>query len=298
MTWCVTEHAPDPSASQWYNLAANVANAFEAGRCTGGVLKETGELPDINLILVGAVKPITALGHLSRAVTNRDGAVEALGVAVSQSRRLLIRKITLQQVKGFEEVEVDFSTDSPLGGAWTCLAGINGAGKSTILQAIALALLGRRRAPELGFERLARMARRTLPRSDQARRSRASVVEAQIRLTLIDNGVERELVVPLGLDGVDEKRLVNLRGYSAMEQVWEHLAESLVVGYGATRNISDIQDTRGVSYSLQARRVMTLFDPLMQIASADVLLKGGAVLAPTLETLAQLVSDVMVDEEG
>ena len=53
-----------------------------------------------------------------------------------------LNRLKLNNFKCFQSLDLDFSIkDSILGGSWTCIAGINGAGKSTILEAIALCLL-------------------------------------------------------------------------------------------------------------------------------------------------------------
>ena len=57
---------------------------------------------------------------------------------------------------------------------------------------------------------------------------------------------------------------------------WDDLRESLgagvVVGYGATRNLSSRQSDANDSQSAGLRQLRTLFEPLAQLASADVLL--------------------------
>src|SRR6266481_4471411 len=50
--------------------------------------------------------------------------------------RVLIDEILIRNFKHIEELRIDLAGRSDLGGNWTCIAGINGAGKSTILQAI------------------------------------------------------------------------------------------------------------------------------------------------------------------
>lgn len=60
-----------------------------------------------------------------------------------------IRKIVIENIRCFERVDLDLTRpDGSLAG-WTVVAGLNGAGKSTFLKAIALALAGPRTADKL-----------------------------------------------------------------------------------------------------------------------------------------------------
>src|SRR5207253_5187566 len=58
----------------------------------------------------------------------------------------------------------------------------------------------------------------------------------------------------------------------AMRALWEELRSCVILAYGATRNLSDFVDSRYSHLSPDARRVMTLFDPLTQVTSAEFLL--------------------------
>ena len=58
-----------------------------------------------------------------------------------------IKRLQIRNVRGFGEVDLDFTRpDGSLSG-WTVLAGRNGSGKSTLLKAIALAWSGTSKAP-------------------------------------------------------------------------------------------------------------------------------------------------------
>ncbi len=280
--WVITAHGvgkPDES-----NLRPNLGNAFEAGRCYGAVLAAGGE-PQLAIVRVGAVPPIVALEHLTRAADSIDTAVDLLGVSSTGPLRLV--SVSLRDVKCFTSITLPLSTESPLGGAWTCLAGVNGAGKSTVLQAIAMALLGRQRAPELGLARVSRMVRRSTKK-----------LSPEIRLTVADGGVTRDLVLPLSAtSGIDDRRLAAMTDQASVDQLWEQMDSRLVVSYGATRNISD---TPGAvqSMSPSAHRQLTLFDPLAQIVSAEALTIGGARFRPVLATIAMLVAAVLDEPDS
>jgi hypothetical protein len=65
----------------------------------------------------------------------------------------------LKNFRCFSELALDLDRPSTLGGYWTCLAGINGSGKSSILQAICIGLLSQSTVHELGGGLLERLRR-------------------------------------------------------------------------------------------------------------------------------------------
>ena len=67
--------------------------------------------------------------------------------------------LEIQNFRRIDRIGIDFEPPSRLPGRWICLAGINGAGKTSILQALALALLGEPLYRELGGGRLERFRR-------------------------------------------------------------------------------------------------------------------------------------------
>ncbi|MCP4656923.1 MAG: AAA family ATPase, partial [bacterium] len=201
--------------------------------------------------------------------------------------RLTLERMEIRNFKNIEHLELDFTGRSTLEGTWTCIAGINGSGKTSILQAICILLLGRRRAAELGEERL----RQTLRRVDGNRR------EAELKATLRDGDQVHTLYLPLNESGVDEKKLRSHPDSEAMEELWHRLGSQLLVSYGATRNLSHYRDTRYEDSSREVQRQMTLFDPLSQIAAVDVLLEGGEAARPCLRTLTALLDTVLKDND-
>ena len=146
---------------------------------------------------------------------------------------IYVERVELRNFKMFEHLIVEgIGATSLLGGRWTCLAGINGAGKSTVLQAICIALLGPRQATELGGDRLRKMVRRV--GADRAPGG------AEVAVTVREGSTSHLLVLPLGVSGVEE-------GDSRLTRaapVWDRMRSRLVVSYGATRNIADYGDTR------------------------------------------------------
>jgi hypothetical protein len=290
VVWVITRY--DLRGGDEHNLTPNLANAFEAGRCYGAAVR-AGTRPTLTIIRSVDVPPISALEHLTRVAADAVAAADLLGAPTD--RPLRITRIELRDLKCFRSITVPISTESPLGGAWTCIAGVNGAGKSTILQAIALGLLGRSSAPELGLARLARMVRRD-DRAERATTKIAPTSTTELRITLSDSNVTGEVVLPLGDTGIDERRLAATTDRTAMEQLWERLRGMLLVGYGATRNVSDtLAGSTTTPMSPNAQRQLTLFDPLAQIVSAEALVSGGPRFEPMLRTTATLVT-MLLDE--
>ncbi len=207
--------------------------------------------------------------------------------APSPDQCLILERLELRNFKNIEHLEIDFRVRSSLGGAWTCLAGINGSGKTSILQAISVLLLGRRRATELGEERLRQMLRR----SDGER------FDAELSATISEGPNHHTLYLPISEHGIDEEKLRKHPDADAMEELWRRLGAQLLVSYGATRNLSYHRDTRYADSSREVQRQMTLFDPLTQIAAVDVLLQGGEFARPILRTLKGLLERVLQDNE-
>jgi ABC-type molybdenum transport system ATPase subunit/photorepair protein PhrA len=212
------------------------------------------------------------------------------GTEQSNSRddadRIILESVHIKNFKNVEEIKLNFTRESTLTGHWTCIAGINGAGKSTLLQALCLVLLGSDYVTELGRVRLGRMRRR----------SQSGTADAEIEAIVRQGGVRRRLYLPLSGKGVDEEMLRQQADFPQMQQTWNDLRKQILVCYGASRNVSDYKDPRYESISMAVQRQMTLFDPLTQIASVDVLLKGGREADPVLETLYRVLKVVLGSE--
>lgn len=195
-----------------------------------------------------------------------------------------IDRITIRNFKNIHQLDIQLATVSELPGHWTCIAGLNGAGKSAVLQAIALILLGDRLAPVIGDEWLKR-ARRFADGEPQPAEIRAWVRNGQELI---------ELALPLGPAGVNPKKLETEPSYDAMRTFWDARAEShLLLSYGAGRNLSEYRDSRHATKSPDVRRQMTLFDPLTQVASVEVLLDQGQRAKPVLAMLKRLLDIVL-----
>ncbi|MEM8960269.1 MAG: AAA family ATPase [Acidobacteriota bacterium] len=194
---------------------------------------------------------------------------------------LVVESIRLEDFKSIERFQLDFDGESSLTGDWTCLAGINGAGKSAILQALAIGLMGPTLGLELGSERMRSMIRRGDGASGRAR------IEIGVRHAGRPVTLSVRLSERVGIEAH--------AGDGGMFRVWDDIKNELFVSYGATRNLSSYRDTRYSGLDPLVRRQMTMFDPLTQIASVEVLLDGGRPAA--LGTVVRVLEAVLADNE-
>jgi len=210
--------------------------------------------------------------------------------AAKADELLYVESLHLKNFRCFEELDLRFDHQSRLLGRWTCIAGINGAGKSSILQALGVALLGYPLAVELGGERLKRMRRSVddvRQRAESGVVLRAGEAERQNRLTLAIN--EKGVVAWTG---------ASFEGEAASS--WDEIRPHVIAAYGATRNLSSRTESR--EESLDVRRMITLFDPLSQLAGAEVLLaretNGGPLLPLVQNVLRQVFGAELQIEFG
>lgn len=185
-----------------------------------------------------------------------------------------VENLSLKNFRCFDSLELSFHHQSTLEGRWTCIAGINGAGKSSILQSICIGLLGEQ-AKELGGTLLSRMLR--VKESSDVRAEIAISVRSQ-------SSIEPRIVSAQ----IDSKGLLPAPSVRAISST------VLVVGYGATRNLGSEQDSPLKNMSPEVQRISSLFYPLAQLASADVLIsdrRRGPGLASFFSSLVQQVFD-------
>lgn len=200
-----------------------------------------------------------------------------------------VESISISNFKNIEQLSLDLRGPSSLDGNWTCIAGINGAGKSAILQALCIVLLGERNAAELGSTRLGRMIRRTPDGSLPGAK-----IEAWIRRG--ENSRVR-IAIPLNVEGIDELELRSDPDYAQMRQLWDEMKSMVFVSYGAARNLTEEEEKRHDFAAKPVRRQMTLFDPLTRIADVDVLIKSGSDNSDKRRTLYRLLQQIL-NEEG
>lgn len=201
-------------------------------------------------------------------------------------RNASLEHLHILNFKSVEDLSLDLAHGSELPGRWTCLAGVNGAGKSAVLQAITLALLGPRFATELGGAWLQRL-RRTVGGA----RARAT-----LHATLRVDGRDQRFVLPITERGAALDALPNPIERLTMEPLWDARASHhLLLAYGPGRNLSEHIDSRHDSKSPEVRRVITLFDPLAQVASAEAMLRERSDAPAVIAMARKLLSHVLAD---
>ncbi len=269
-------------------LEDNNRFAFASGLFSGRSLAESSPLsPPIRVLRSLDAWPIRAAQSFEATFGDLEDVAALLREeSPATAGTLKIGRIEIENFKSLEHLTIDLTAPSSLDADWTCIAGINGAGKTSILQAVCLALLGEGLVQELGSERL----RRTL------RRVGAEHQQARLSLVLRDGSELRSLVLPLGERGLDDSALRLHPEYPGMKVCWERLQRQVLVSYGASRNLSDHKDSRFSGLNRRVQRQMTLFDPLTQVASIEVLLEGGGASTPVLRTLRKLLAQVLTNE--
>lgn len=235
--------------------------------------------------------PLVARLLQTRSPRRKEGLSVAKGFQVREdslrvrSRVPRLKALAIRSFKNIPALDLDFVHTSELSGNWTCIAGVNGAGKSAVLQAIALVLLGDRLSLVIGDQWLDRARRRT---GDKAE-------DAEIRAS-VQRGVETlEVVLPIGAGRIDlEKAIPDVEQRDKIKAFWdERERDHLLLSYGAGRNLSEYVDSRHGTKSADVKRQMTLFDPLAQVASVEVLLKQTSTHAPILVLLKRLLSVIL-----
>jgi hypothetical protein len=157
--------------------------------------------------------------------------------------------LEIENFKCFERLQLDFDRPSGLDGAWTCIAGINGAGKSSVLEAVCLLALDKNCALELGQTRLKSMERR--PKNEAA-------------ATALSGAIQRS--------GAD--LLEYLRFDEHWRQTMGFATDFLVCAYGASRNLVPTFDNKNQSYGIQVRRVLSMFEPFAPFSNSGLFFRG------------------------
>ena len=187
-----------------------------------------------------------------------------------------INNLELHNFKCFESLQLNFNRGSELGGAWTCLAGINGAGKSSVLQALAILSLSHSYAVELGRTRLLSMQRRG-----------EGTGTLKIEATVSDH--DALTVANFSLEEWLPNEKFNLEKPVALQK--------LVLGYGASRNLSPGLDSTRMSFSIELRRVLSLFEPFAPFANAEVFFRHSGEIPPNfLPFFSSVLRKIFPDE--
>jgi hypothetical protein len=225
-----------------------------------------------------------AMQHLASSIRTAfyTSRANLAATASASLETVVVERLQLENFRCFKELDLYFGVNPPtrevstLSGNWSCLAGINGAGKSSILQAIAIALLGDL-GKELGGGLLARM--RTANMSP-AERSSITVTASLGDRKNLSYSVQ-----------IDAKGGLKTNSPSAAES-------TIVLGYGATRNLGDEMDSRSPFRTLSppVQAVIGMFRPLTQLAGAEVLLTDQRRNPHLLPLFQRLVREIFESE--
>lgn len=196
---------------------------------------------------------------------------------------IYIESLSLRGFRCFDQIKLPLNRPSRLEGRWTCIAGINGAGKSSILQALGVVLLGDRLAADLQSGRLSRMRRlvgseRQVAEIGVALRAAATNRPINLQVEISDSGIASSGGLPVAPPSPAPS--------------WDEIRRYVIAGYGATRNLSSTIE-RGIDeLGPDVRRMITLFNPLSQLSAADVLLTQQPEDGPLIPLLQNVLTQI------
>jgi len=268
-------------------------------------LVRQGALDDVEPQLTLGPK-ITQSRHRAAKTSFRKFAVEQSnfslanerGRATYRSERRMIESVVIHNVKAIRHLELDLTDPGSGRTPWLMLLGENGTGKSTILQSIALTLIG-----AAGIARLGQVS--AIRPADFVRyRCKTASVSVKMtgfvgphRLTFDRERKRIEFTSPTG-----ERSTVSFRTRTPVVRGvgWE--PQTVLLGYGATRLLPrHTLSSAGVGDRFS--RVDNLFDPYVPLLDAERWLrtrKGvefrSAVLV--LKDLLSLGPDARLEVEG
>ena len=204
-----------------------------------------------------------------------------------------LKSIRIRNFRSIEVLTIPLLPETQLDGTWTCLAGINGAGKTAILEAIALTMLGPDYVNQIGEKRLGRMIRRV----DGNRRSE---LDLEVEWASVGT-VKLSISIVLDENGKDA-RVPNTGDHDDDPDGWPHklrllARKHLFLSYVATRNLSDEKDSSDGEDAEIVERQRTLFRPLAHICGVNSLLAGGEENAPALRTLFALIEKLFDEDD-
>ncbi len=157
-------------------------------------------------------------------------------VGKMHSRRRVVTRIELENIRVHKEL--DLQLHGSLEGGWTMILGENGTGKSTVLHALALALVGSRAKDVLGIE-LGGLVRR-------------GAAEGMVRVHI---------------SGSSDPVVLRVKGDDAEIIEGGDSVRFLLLAYGATRLLPRLGH-KPPDYGSQFIHVKNLFDPFLPLADA------------------------------
>ncbi len=221
----------------------------------------------------------------ARSEATEPVVVSAHGKAEQQlerasRERTKILSLHVENFKGLASLSVRF--DAEQRSTWACLAGENGCGKSSVLQAAALLLLGPEPVRDLGTE-----LRRHFVSSDATAATVRGDVEwkgeiISLGITLRADGTGAQIMA-LASEDPEEQR--------AMQRFWsERSKEELLLGFGTGRTFPVVAASFDQGRSRDLHRAHSLFDGTAPLESYRVLLGQ----LPRPQNFTVLVNEALV----
>jgi uncharacterized protein (TIGR02646 family) len=192
-----------------------------------------------------------------------------------------IEKIEINNFRSIKRLELDFPSPKSDYESWLMLIGENGTGKSSILQAVALALMGEAHCNQLGLE-----ASRFVHKNRSGRRARSGFVK--VYLTNMSSPIT-----------------LKFKSNSNQFEVEPKEPKALLLGYGSTRLLThDLSEAVEQSKYI---RVKNLFDPTARLDDGERWLEnkrrlGNEQFKKVQEALKDLLllgeEDLIIREKG
>ena len=261
-----------------YEAVAEFYQAYEAVRTAAGK-EHAGSIGRVNTLGHHAVRALYAARQPSRVPVAQGRTARANG-GWPADRAVHLRLIGMENLRCFERVYVQLTLPAdPAQGQWIVLLGENGMGKTTILRALALALLPEDAARNHVYELSARAG---LIRKAPDGRD----VHGRIATIWAETGADTEAVVSIW----QQRPRETLRIRPPLPQ------RPLVLGYGCRRGsaLGDVRRESNTDYLLGAD---TLFDEDARVIHADTWLRDlrdqdGDVFESVCRILSELLLGV------
>lgn len=218
-----------------------------------------------------AARPKTLTTEISKTVKEfqaHAAAQSSYSLAVKSEREKFfaqtryIRSIEIKNFKVIKHIKLTF-TDTPDAGSWLLILGENATGKSSVLQAVALALMGEKERKRLGLNDGSRLA--TYPKND------GDVVEGFVEIQLTGGGD------PIRLDFSSDSPTIATNTPDP---------KVLLLGYSATRllPLEKSRLTKGSEFS----KTDNLFNPFLALTKASTWLHSLEQPQPFNDVVASL----------